>query len=275
MPELPELEVLRKRLSGHICNEIVKDVKLYKPYILKTYQPNYIKLIGEQLKEIERIGKWIIFNFDEIFLFYHPKLAGNLTLKEVAMRDTSFMINFEKICLLFNETGNSKISEIFLYQDKEEFLKNKKLGVDPLCISFNIEYIEGKMKKDKRALYKILIDQSVFPGIGTAYMNEILFESRLSPFKRGNELKEDKIVSLYTAILTVLKNAINEIEKLNHKVELKEKRDFTKVYRKKECLICSTEIKQVFFSGLTIYYCPNCQTEGKIYKDRRFSLFLK
>ncbi len=275
MPELPEIEVVKKRLKNILCGEMVKDVKLIKPYILKTFKPNYIKLVGKKLIDIERIGKWLFFDFEEIFLYYHPRLTGNIAVKENIMRDTGFVIYFENYNLLFNEIGKEKISEIYIYQDKDEFFNMRKIGSDPLSNEFNIEYVKDKMKNERRQIYKVLIDQSVFSGIGAAYMNEILFDARLSPFKKCKELNDDEIIRLYAAILNVLKNAIKEIERIDDKIEIKEKREFTKVYRKKECPLCKGEIKQVFFSNLTIYYCPNCQTEGKIYKDRRFSLFLK
>lgn len=273
MPELPELEVIKKRLKNNLIRKVVSDVKLLKPYILKTYKINFIKLIGRELNDVNRIGKWLILDFDDIYLFYHPKLTGNLTIKEYSMRDTAFIISFGNVNLIFNETGNKKISEIYLYLDKEEFFKNRRIGLDPFSNDFSIEYISEKLKREKRLLYMVLIDQSIFPGIGVAYMNEILFEAKLSPFKKG--LKVEEIEKLYEAIQNVLKGAINEIEKIDDKIEIKETRGFTKVYRKKECPLCKSEIKQVFFRNLTIYYCPYCQTDGKIYKDRRFSLFLK
>jgi len=275
MPELPEIEIVKERLKEKIIGEIVKDVKLLKPYILKSVKPHYNKLLGKILNDVQRIGKWIIFSFDEdINLFYHPKLSGYLRLKEVISRDTSFIISFGKTNLLFNETGNKKISEIYIFEGKEDFFKLKKIGIDPLSQDFTKEYIKEKLKKEKRVLYRILIDQSIFPGIGRAYMNEILFEARLSPFKKGFEINDEEISRFYESIKNVLNNAIDEIKKIDEGIEFREKRDFLKIFRK-ECPFCSSEIKNVFLKDITIYYCPNCQTGGKIYKDRRFSLFLK
>uniref|UniRef100_A0A7C4UG58 DNA-(apurinic or apyrimidinic site) lyase n=1 Tax=candidate division WOR-3 bacterium TaxID=2052148 RepID=A0A7C4UG58_UNCW3 len=275
MPELPEIEIVKERLKEKIIGEIVKDVKLLKPYILKSVKPHYNKLLGKILNDVQRIGKWIIFSFDEdINLFYHPKLSGYLRLKEVISRDTSFIISFGKTNLLFNETGNKKISEIYIFEGKEDFFKLKKIGIDPLSQDFTKEYIKEKLKKEKRVLYRILIDQSIFPGIGRAYMNEILFEARLSPFKKGFEINDEEISRFYESIKNVLNNAIDEIKKIDEGIEFREKRDFLKIFGK-ECPFCSSEIKNVFLKDITIYYCPNCQTGGKIYKDRRFSLFLK
>jgi formamidopyrimidine-DNA glycosylase len=275
MPELPEIEIVKERLKEKIIGEIVKDVKLLKPYILKSVKPHYNKLLGKILNDVQRIGKWIIFSFDEdINLFYHPKLSGYLRLKEVISRDTSFIISFGKTNLLFNETGNTKISEIYIFEGKKDFFKLKKIGIDPLSQDFTKEYIKEKLKKEKRVLYRILIDQSIFPGIGRAYMNEILFEARLSPFKKGFEINDEEISRFYESIKNVLNNAIDEIKKIDEGIEFREKRDFLKIFRK-ECPFCSSEIKNVFLKDITIYYCPNCQTGGKIYKDRRFSLFLK
>ncbi|HHE05094.1 MAG TPA: Fpg/Nei family DNA glycosylase [candidate division WOR-3 bacterium] len=279
MPELPEVEVLVKNLKKMIVQRKIRDVQLIKPYILKTAKPSFRELVNRRVQDVRRRGKYIIVElYPTLFLIYHPKLTGSIVRNNIVRRDSSFALKMGNDYILFSEAGTKKISEIYLIEGIENFKPFRLLGPDPFSQEFTPQYIVKKFRGQGSWIFTMLINQRFISGIGKAYANEILFDAKISPFKPARQITTEEAENLYISTRKVLRKAIKEIEKMvGDRLLLQEKRPFTKVYRKKgkPCPVCSTEIEWVSFKDYAIYYCPNCQTGGKIFKDRRLSKFLK
>jgi len=279
MPELPEIEVFIENLKKTIVQRKIRDVQLIKPYILKTVKPSFRELVDRRVQDIRRKGKYIIVElYPTLFLIYHPKLTGSITRNNIIKRDSSFALEMGNEYILFSETGTKKISEIYLTEDVERFKLFRLLGPDPFSQEFTPQFILKRFKGQGSWIFTMLINQRFISGIGKAYANEILFDAKISPFKPARQITTEEAESLYVSTRKVLREAIKEIKKMvGDRLLVHEKRPFAKVYRKKgePCPVCSAEIEWVSFKDYAIYYCPNCQTEGKIFKDRRLSKFLK
>jgi formamidopyrimidine-DNA glycosylase len=135
----------------------------------------------------------------------------------------------------------------------------------------------GDLLGVSRPLHSLLRDQRTIAGIGRSWVDEILWEARLSPYKRGSDLDEHELESLRLAIIGTLEAAIEHYEQVLQ-LPIADKLPLPlKVHRHEgePCPRCGTVLKAVHFESYVIAYCPACQTEGRVLKDRRLSRLLK
>jgi formamidopyrimidine-DNA glycosylase len=171
--------------------------------------------------------------------------------------------------LVLTEAGKKKRAGVWLVTPEQLDLDLSHLGPDALAI--DTAMLEEILGRDRRQLHPLLRDQRVIAGIGRAHANEILLRARLSPFKASTELSAEEVERLGTALHDDLERAL----------ELRERgkgdKDVYLIHNKlgEPCPQCGTPIARVDFEEHTIYYCPSCQTGGRLLKDRRLSRLLR
>jgi len=176
---------------------------------------------------------------------------------------------------VIEDTTHHRLS-IYLVTDPRKIDIVARLGPDPLSPDFTLAQLKRSLERRSRTLKRFLTDQSAIAGIGNCFSDEILFESRLSPFALSTAIKPEETIRLYTATKRVLQDAIVHLRALDRLPERKD-RTFLRVHSRLDqpCPACSTPVKRVSYSESTLYYCPTCQTPGRELADRRFSKFLK
>ncbi len=135
----------------------------------------------------------------------------------------------------------------------------------------------GEVLRAPRPLHTLLRDQRTIAGIGRSWVDEILWEARLSPYKRGNDLDEQELGRLREAIVGTLGGAIEHYEQVVQ-LPIPDKLPMPlRVHRHEgePCPRCGTTLEAVHFEDYVIAYCPHCQTDGRVLKDRRMSRLLK
>jgi formamidopyrimidine-DNA glycosylase len=128
-----------------------------------------------------------------------------------------------------------------------------------------------------RPLHALLRDQHVIAGIGRSWVDEILWEARLSPYKRGADLDEEELGRLRESIVSNLDRAIDHYEQAVE-LPIPDKLPMPLLVHRHEgepCPRCGTVLRAVHFEDYVIAYCPSCQTEGRVLKDRRLSRLLR
>jgi formamidopyrimidine-DNA glycosylase len=277
MPELPELVVMQEILTEKILGRTIVDVKAIHPGILKTVEPALESLIGKRFRSVARRGKHLIFTLDDDLQFVvHLMLAGRLILCQSGTKATK-----ASGCLISFEDGedlriieNASIHRVCVYvvRDPLDIERIASAGVEPLSDAFTIEYLTQHVLARKRQLKKLLTDQTVIVGIGTAYADEILFDARLSPIRYGTTMDEAGIRRLYDSIRSVLRRATEETRAGAGGATLTpHERPFARVFKKSEtpCPECGTKIAEIRYAQTKTYYCPSCQSQGKSVRDRR------
>ena len=275
MPELPELEVLRERLSAQLKGKTIKNLRLLKPYVLK----NLFKgdLSNETIKDISRRGKYIIFYTDKHFIVTHLMLNGFLRYSLPAVRpkkSTNALIIFSDGTMLeFNEKGHKKRMSVYIMPTNESLARVDSLGIEPLDQRFTAEKLRALLKSSSLQLRTFLRRQGKIAGIGNAYADEILWKARLSPFKLSTNLSNAEVEKLHNSIINVLEWAIQHMKQAKRF----DQRDFLRIHGKKgsSCPRCGDRIQSVSFAGIDTCYCPKCQTAGKRLRDRRMSKFYR
>jgi len=228
MPELPEVEVVKRSLSSKVQNLIIKKVKINDDRLRYRIDKNLIrKIIGLKLKKIERRSKFLLFFFDKgIVMLVHLGMTGKFFFinKKKTKFKTSFYYNInevkdqkhDRVIFFFNKNQKLIYNDIrkfgFIKFLKKKKLKNnlhiKNLGPEPLRKKFNYAYFKEHIIDRNRVIKDILMDQKFVSGIGNIYANEILFLSKVKPTRNVKNLSEFEIKKIIKFTKKVLSNAI-------------------------------------------------------------------
>src|SRR5918996_2442848 len=271
MPELPEMEAWRRQLDEPVSAFPI--VKAGPAHIatLKTFDPPLAVLEGRRLAGAERRAKRLLFPTDdgELVLLVHLMTAGRLRYLrpgDKGPKTPAFRLRFEGGAeLVLTEAGAKKRAGVWLLTPEAAAAELAHLG--PEALGLGAERLAELCAAEPRRLHSLLRDQRLIAGIGRAWANEILHAAQLSPYALARELSREQVERLAAAIDAELERGL----------ELRERgASNAKTYRVhdklgEECHVCGTPIARVDFEQHTIYYCPTCQTGGRVLKDRRLS----
>jgi formamidopyrimidine-DNA glycosylase len=275
MPELPEMEAWRRQLNDPVSAFPIEKAGPAHVATLKTFDPPLATLEGRRLTGAERRAKRLLFPTEdgELVLLVHLMTAGRLRYLlagEKGPKVPAFQLVFEGGArLVLTEAGSKKRAGVWLLTPEQAEEELAHLG--PEALGLGADRLAEICASESRRLHSLLRDQKLIAGIGRAWANEILHEAKLSPYALAPDLSREEVERLATAI----------DEELTRGLALREqgaKDDKTyRVHKKlgEPCDVCATPIAQVDFEEHTIYYCPQCQTGGRVLKDRRLSRLLR
>src|SRR5579859_549426 len=275
MPELPEVEAVRAALDEPVGAFPIERAGPAHVATLKTIDPPLHALEGRRLAGAKRRGKRLLFETEdgELVLMVHLMSAGRLRYLragEKGPKQPAFRLRFQGGGeLVLTEAGSKKRAGVWLLTPEQAGEELAHLG--PEALGLDAERLAGILAADSRRLHPLLRDQRAIAGIGRAWSNEILHTARLSPFALSTQLSPEEIERLASAI----------DEELARGLELRiGGAGNPKTYRIHDrlgqpCPTCKTPIARVDFEEHTIYYCPECQTGGRVLKDRRLSRLLR
>jgi formamidopyrimidine-DNA glycosylase len=275
MPELPEVEAWCRALNDPVSAFPIEQAGPAHIATLKTFDPPLSTLAGRRLAGAERRAKRLLFPTEdgELVLMVHLMSAGRvryLRAGEKGPKTPAFRLRFQGGGeLVLTEGGPKKRAGVWLLTPEAVEAELEHLG--PEALGLGAERLGEILAEQPRRLHSLLRDQRVIAGIGRAWANEILHTARLSPFAPAQGLSPGQVQTLAEAIDSELERGL----------ELREQgaKD-AKVYRvhkklHEPCHVCATSIEQVAFEEHTILYCPQCQTGGRLLKDRRLSRLLR
>jgi formamidopyrimidine-DNA glycosylase len=275
MPELPEVEAWRRALNDPVSAFPIEQAGPAHVATLKTFDPPLRALEGRRLAGAERRAKRLLFPTEdgELVLMIHLMSAGRvrfLRAGEKGPKTAAFRLRFEGGGeLVLTEGGPKKRAGVWLLT--AEAAKEELAHLGPEALGLGAERLGEILAQEPRRLHSLLRDQRIVAGIGRAWANEILHTARLSPFAPAQGLTPEQVRTLADAIDSELQRGL----------ELRERgaKD-AKVYRvhnrlHEPCHVCATPIERVDFDEHTIFYCPECQTGGRVLKDRRLSRLLR
>jgi formamidopyrimidine-DNA glycosylase len=271
MPELPELEVMRENLQAKIKGKRIRKITIVKPYILKNYLDECLE--GERIKDIQRRGKFLIIELTSHRIIIHLMLRGSIKYSLPAPRvkkSTAASIEFDDGTVLeLSEAGHKKMMSLYVLPRHEMVNYVEDLGIDPLSSSFTPARLKTILHQEPQQLKTLLRNQRKISGIGNAYADEILWKAQISPFKSSTKLTSKEVQALHKGITETLRWAIAQIKERG----TSEKRDFLNIHQKQNlpCPRCNNPVHRVSFSRFETFYCPRCQTKGRVLKDRRMS----
>lgn len=281
MPELPEVEITARRLSSALSGTEVESALAPGMNVMKTFDPPLDALAGHRLTAVRRIGKMPVVEFEELALLLHLMSAGRLQLfdKRASLRDRA-----SRVLVRIADGRELRLREFGTKQRAwAKLLPAASVAEDEMAAALGPEAWPSppleqfaELIRQPRHLHPLLRDQRAIAGIGRSWVDEILWEARLSPFRKGAELSTEEIERLHAG-LAVLGKAIDHYEQVVGGTVPDKLPMPLRVHRREgePCPRCGTTIEAVFFSEHQTNYCPAEQTGGRILKDRRLSRLLK
>jgi formamidopyrimidine-DNA glycosylase len=275
MPEFPEVEALRRELDGPVGVSPIERAGPAHVATLKTFDPPLEALTGRRLAGAERRGKHLLFPTEdrELVLHIHLMSAGRLRRLQYGDKQPkapAFRLSFENgDTLVLTEGGPKKRAKVGLF--RPEAIEAELAHLGPEAFGLGAERLGEILAADSRRLHSLLRDQRALAGIGRAWANEILHCAQLSPYALSTDLVPEEVERLAAAIDGELRRGL----------ELREAgAGDKKAYRihnrlGEPCPRCGSPLARVDFEEHTIYYCPDCQTGGRVLADRRLSRLLR
>lgn len=297
MPELPEVEITTRRLGSALRGAAVESALAPGVNAMKTFEPPLEELAGREVSGVRRVGKMPVVHFTstsssrrrssprstaaELALLVHLMSAGRLQVfeKRASPKDRA-----SRVLVRLADGRELRLREFGTKQRAwAKLLASDAVATDETVATLGseawppppLEQFAAAVDQP-RHLHPLLRDQRVVAGIGRSWVDEILWEARLSPFKRGDELSEEEVERLHAA-LHVLGDAIEHYERaIGDRVPDKLPMPLQVHRREGEpCPRCGATIEAVFFAEHQTNYCPAEQTGGRVLKDRRLSRLLK
>jgi len=273
MPELPEVEITARLLDGALRGAQVQYARAPGINALRSFDPPLSALAGAAVAGIGRRGKHVLVHTTaELTLLIHLMSAGRLQLydKPAGPRDRT-----SRLLVGLDDGRELRLREFGSKQAAwVKLLPTAVLQEDEALASLGPEAWPSpgtpaglrELLDAPRPLHALLRDQHVIAGIGRSWVDEILWQARLSPYKRGSDLDDDEVERLSAAIAETLSGAVPDKLPMPLRVHRHEG---------EPCPRCATTLRAVHFEDYVIAYCPSCQTEGRILKDRRLSRLLR
>lgn len=268
MPELPEVETIKKELLPYVLGRTITSVDLFWERIVR--QPSVeefcSRVIGQKITGITRRGKYLFFHLGSgEMLVMHMKMTGSLIIDPSDDR-------FSRAIFHFNNGSEMHFWDPrkfgVMWLDKDESAVAAKLGPEPLEENFTADMLEDIVRNRTAPIKPVLLDQSIIAGIGNMYADEALFDAKIHPARPARSLSKKEIKRLHYSIGQVLLKA------------LKEKGASVRNYIRpdgspgtahdefnvahgvgKDCPRCGTPIKRIVLRGRGTYFCPKCQPE--------------
>jgi formamidopyrimidine-DNA glycosylase len=285
MPELPEVEITARRLDAALAGADVESTLAPGMVAVKTVDPPLSTLEGRSVAGVRRIGKMPVVRFEgdgePLELLIHLMSAGRLQLfdKRASLKDRR-----SRVLIRLADGRELRLREFGTKQRAwAKLLRDGEVAEDEMVVTLGPEAWPAPpldtlaaAVDQPRHLHPLLRDQRALAGIGRSWVDEVLWEARLSPFKKGSELEAEEVERLYDG-LAVLGGAIDHYERVIDD-DVPDKLPMPlKVHRREgePCPRCGTTIEAVYYAEHQTNYCPNEQTGGRVLKDRRLSRLLK
>lgn len=273
MPELPEVETIRRTLEQLILDKTVANVQIYWGKIIK--EPDDAErfkhlLIGQTIRELKRRGKFLLFYFDDYVMVSHLRMEGKYSVHpkdEEMTKHTHVTFTFtDGEELRYNDVR--KFGTMHLYPIGKEMVTNplKTLGPEPFDETFSFKYFKARLQKTTRYIKAVLLDQTVVTGLGNIYVDETLFKAGIHPMRRANTLNDTEIEAIQKAAVQTLREAVDlggttirSYVNSQGDMGMFQQELFVYGQEEKDCKNCGEAITKMKLSGRGTHICESCQ----------------
>ncbi len=292
VPELPDIEDYRAALHERVVGNVLERARIRAFALLSTFDPPVDALHGQVVTDVRRLGKRLVFVFDEVdpeplYAVLHLMIAGRLRWEDhgakvpgrigLAAFDIATTTGEPVGTLVLTEAGTKKRARLAIVR-ADDLGAHDPGGIEPLEV--DREAFVAAITATNRTLKRGLTDPRILSGIGNAYSDEILHAARLSPVARTQQLDEDELTRLHEATverLTTWSATLRAETGDGFPTKVTAFRDDFATHGKfgEPCPVCGTPIARISYADKETNYCPTCQTEGRLLKDRSLSRILK
>ncbi len=266
MPELPEVETIRRDLEKTIQGQRIISIDVKDDRVLRQPTKDFVnRLKGQTIEAIRRRGKALVFVLSGgEFLVVQVMMTGQLVVNGQADKHSHIHFSLDKTKLLYND--QRVFGQLRVVKDLKEIKHFSLLGPEPFEQGFNENYIGACLKKTSRPIKSVLLDHVFVAGIGNIYASEILFQSKINPTRAAQQIRKTEIPLLLKKTRDVLQHAIDlrGSSMRNYRDGAGQKGNFNKaiqVYARdnEPCTVCKTPIVRIVQAGRSTFYCKKCQ----------------
>jgi formamidopyrimidine-DNA glycosylase len=301
VPELPFLEILAENLAASVSGRRIEAIDIRQPALLQSAEPAPESFVGEYLSLPFRAGKYLVLETESRrALVFHLMRLGRIAVVPAAgakaatarsrrggapgsraglAPNVSARIRLGdggEIRLL--EHGTEKRARLWLAEGTDTVAELARIGPDPARGELTRDALANALRAESRQVKTLLTDQRAIAGIGNGLSDEILYEARISPLALTSKLAEQEVDRLFLAIESVLAKQI-ELLRVSAAGTLPQKEPVEHYvvhdHRGQPCPRCGTRVAWISYADRETYYCPGCQTGGRVLRDRRLSKLLK
>ncbi|EPZ39591.1 MULTISPECIES: DNA-formamidopyrimidine glycosylase [Anoxybacillus] len=271
MPELPEVETVRRTLLPLVVGKTIERVKVHWEKIVQHPDVETFcdRLKGQTIYDIERRGKFLIFQLDDVVLVSHLRMEGRYIYeKENAPFDRHTHIFFtftDRTELRYRDVR--KFGTMHLFNKGENVPPLSNIGIEPLDEQFTVLWLTDQLQRTKRTIKAVLLDQTIVAGLGNIYVDEVLFRSSIHPERIATTLTEQEIEALHEAIVETIREAIEKGGStvrtyVNTQGKIGTFQTQLYVYGRvnKPCRRCGEPIVKTTVANRGTHYCKHCQT---------------
>lgn len=271
MPEIAEVETVKRILQKKVIGKTITAVEIiYPKTVINDLEEFKSKIINQTITDVQRQGKWLIFEMTDLYLLSHLRMEGRYQLKKA----DEPILKHEHVILYFNDgtclkyADSRKFGRMMLVdkQDLHQVKELNKLGIEPLTGRLTEDYLLTKFKHRRLPIKSLLLDQTIISGLGNIYANEVLFAAKINPWRLGNTITNKEMTSLIKETDRIIEEAIKMGGTTIHSFAAEDGvfgnyQDKLQVHGRlnKPCNICQTLIKKDKINGRGTYYCPKCQ----------------
>ncbi|MCE9582989.1 MAG: formamidopyrimidine-DNA glycosylase, partial [Planctomycetes bacterium] len=270
MPELPDLTVYLEHLDRRCSGRALLGVRLASPFLLRTVDPSLDAFRGKTVKGFRRVGKRIVFCFDEgLFLVVHLMIAGRLHWKPADAKVPGKLglaaFDFADGTLLLTEAGSKRRASLHALRGEAALAAQDPGGIEPLTASR--EAFAEALRRQNRTLKRALTDPATIAGIGNAYSDEILWRAKLSPILLTTKLTDAEAARLFDAARQSLLEWTEALRKEagdafpEHVTAFRDAMAVHGRFRK-PCPACGSPVQRIVKADNETNYCVKCQTGG-------------
>jgi formamidopyrimidine-DNA glycosylase len=281
VPELPEVEITARRLSAALEGAEIDSALAPGMVAMKSFDPPLDALAGQRITAVRRVGKMPVVEVGGLALLVHLMSAGRLQLfdKRASLKDRR-----SRVLIRLADGRELRLREFGTKQRAwAKLMAAEAVGEDEMVATLGAEAWPAPPLEElaraldqPRHLHPMLRDQRTIAGIGRSWVDEILWQAALSPFRRGADLEDEEVERLHAA-LEVLGDAIDHYEEVVGDTVPDKLPMPLRIHRRhgEPCPRCGTTLEAVHYAEYVMTYCPEDQTEGRVLKDRRLSRLLK
>lgn len=283
MPEYPDIIVYIERLRHFVQGQTLQRIHIGHPFLLRTAVPPIHAIEGLAVRDLERMGKRIVFAFaDDYFLVLHLMIGGRLHWfgagGKAPGKQALATLEFPNGALTLTEAGTQKRASLHLVQGRDALSQFNRGGLE--VMESTTDEFRDAIHRENHTLKRALTDPTIFSGIGNAYSDEILHRARLSPVTLTKNLSDDHADRLLAAIREILSEWTERLRTEaggGFPEKVTAFRDEMAVHGRygKPCPVCGTTVQRIRYATNETNYCPQCQTGGRLLADRALSRLLK
>ncbi|MBF0787889.1 MULTISPECIES: DNA-formamidopyrimidine glycosylase [unclassified Streptococcus] len=271
MPELPEVETVRKGLERLVVGKRIQKVEIAYPRMVLTGADTLTEaLVGQEIYGIKRRGKYLLFDLTDFVLVSHLRMEGKYHYFPNQVSENkhfhAFFTFTDRSHLVYQDVRKFGTMELLGKEQVAAYFLSKKLGPEPTEEEFVYAQFQAQLAKSKKPIKAALLDQTLVVGLGNIYVDEALFQAGIHPVRTGQSLSAKESRSLHQAIIAVLRLGVEKggstIRTYKNALGMDgTMQDYLQVYGKggQACPHCQTEIVKFQLAGRGTHICPLCQ----------------